>query len=43
MDIMYSPVKNINTAVRMGINKKKHIIKGIRYIKPLLENASDKH
>ena len=27
MDIMYSPVKNINTAVRMGINKKKHIIK----------------
>jgi hypothetical protein len=42
MDIMYSPVENKNIAVRMGINKKKHIIKGVRYIKPL-ENAFDKH
>ena len=41
MDTMYSPVENKNTAIRMGLNKKKHIIKGIRYIKPL-ENASDK-
>ena len=33
MDIMYSPVKNkINTMSRLGINKKKIKIIGIRYI-----------
>ena len=38
---MYSPVENKNIAVRMGVNKKKHIIKGVRYImKP--GNVSDK-
>ena len=36
MDIMYSPVKDDkfqNNVVRIGINVKKHIIKGVRYIK----------
>ena len=36
MDIMYSPVKDDkfqNNVVRIGINVKKNIIKGVRYIK----------
>ena len=34
MDIMYSPTeKDINIMVRLGENKKKHIVKGTRYIK----------
>ncbi len=36
MDIMYSPIKDVNKKnnnVRIGINVKKHIVKGIRYIK----------
>jgi len=35
MDIMYSPSeKQQNDIVRLGLNKKKHIIKGRRIIKP---------
>ncbi len=33
MDVQYSPTKNINNKVRMGVNKKKHIIYGSRKIK----------
>ena len=36
METMYSPVKDEqkkNNIVRIGINIKKHIIKGVRYIK----------
>jgi hypothetical protein len=33
MEAMYSPIENINKMVRMGHNKKIHVIKGTRYIK----------
>ncbi len=42
---MYSPVKDINNNVRMGINtknKKKHIIYGKRIIRNLPNSAYDK-
>ena len=39
MDISYSPI-SINNIVRIGLNKKTHLIKGIRYIKTELKNKS---
>ena len=40
MDIMYSPANKKNNIVRIGVNKKKHIIKGSRYIKTELKKKS---
>jgi hypothetical protein len=37
---MYSPIKDINNNVRMGVNKKKHIIYGKRIIKSFPNNVS---
>jgi len=38
MDIPYSPTNKNNIMIRLGINKKKHIVKGIRYIKTEIKN-----